>query len=120
VPVYGIDWNKKIFPLNANLIEFDGVSFDKGCYVGQEVTSRMQWRGGIKKRLYRVQLESLPSALPCPLSTTVEIGMVTSAAMNSDGEVYGIAHLPIELVEKQMPLIDPEGDSVSVIEACHV
>ncbi|MCF7821425.1 MAG: folate-binding protein, partial [Mariprofundaceae bacterium] len=61
VPVYGIDWNGKIFPLNANLIEFDGVSFDKGCYVGQEVTSRMQWRGGIKKRLYRVQLESFPA-----------------------------------------------------------
>ncbi|MDT8376285.1 MAG: folate-binding protein [Mariprofundaceae bacterium] len=118
IPACGIDWNEKIFPLNANLIEFEGVSFEKGCYVGQEVTSRMQWRGGIKKRLYRVRLESLPSTLPCPLSTTVEVGMVTSAAMHGD-EVSGIAHLPIEIVENRTPLIDPEGDSVQVIEACH-
>jgi folate-binding protein YgfZ len=118
IPVYGIDWNDKIFPLNANLIEFNGVSFEKGCYVGQEVTSRMQWRGGIKKSLFRVQLESLPATFPCPVSSTVEIGMVTSAAWNGD-EVFGIAHLPIELVENQTPLIDPEGDSVQVIETCH-
>jgi folate-binding protein YgfZ len=119
IPVYGIDWNEKIFPLNANLIEFNGVSFEKGCYVGQEVTSRMQWRGGIKKRFYRIQLESFPTTFPCPVSTTVEIGMVTSAAMNADDKLFGIAHLPIELVENQTPLIDPEGDSVQVIEACH-
>ncbi len=119
VPVYGIDWNEKIFPLNANLIEFNGVSFEKGCYVGQEVTSRMQWRGGIKKRFYRIQLESFPTTFPCPVSTTVEIGMVTSAAMNADDKLFGIAHLPIELVENQTPLIDPEGDSVQVIETCH-
>ena len=119
VPAYGVDWNEKIFPLNANLIEFNGVNFEKGCYVGQEVTSRMQWRGGIKKRLYRVQLESLPVTLPSPLSTSVEVGSVTSGAINEDGEVFGIAHLPIELVESQTPLIDSEGDSVAVIEACH-
>jgi len=119
IPVYGIDWNEKIFPLNASLIEFEGVSFEKGCYVGQEVTSRMQWRGGIKKRFYRIQIESLPTTLPCPVSTTVEIGMVTSAAMNADGELFGIAHLPIKIVESRTPLIDPEGDSVRVIGACH-
>jgi hypothetical protein len=45
--------------------------------------------------------------------------MVTSAAMNADDKLFGIAHLPIELVENQTPLIDPEGDSVQVIETCH-
>ena len=120
VPSFGIDWDEKFFPLNANLIEFDGVNFDKGCYVGQEVTSRMQWRGGIKKHLYRVQLESLPKTLPSHVSTTAEIGSITSAAINADGEVFGIALLPIEVVESQTPLIDNEGDSVRVIEACSV
>lgn len=119
MPTYGIDWNEKIFPLNANLIEFDGVSFEKGCYVGQEVTSRMQWRGGIKKKLYRVQLESFPKELPCPISATVEIGMVTSAAMDESGKVFAVAYLPIEIVENKTPLIDPEGDSVQVIGICH-
>ena len=118
-PTFGVDWNEKVFPLNANLIEFNGVSFEKGCFVGQEVSSRMQWRGGIKKRLYRVELESIPTTLPSPVSTTVEIGSITSAAINADGIVLGIAHLPIETVENHTPLIDSEGDSVQVIEACH-
>ncbi|HXH65329.1 MAG TPA: folate-binding protein, partial [Mariprofundaceae bacterium] len=43
-PVFGIDWDESVHPLNANLDEYHGVSFDKGCYVGQEVTSRMHWR----------------------------------------------------------------------------
>lgn len=120
LPTYGIDWNEKTFPLNANLIEFEGVSFDKGCYVGQEVTSRMQWRGGIRKHLYRVELESYPSELPSPISTTVEIGSITSAAIDAEGVVHGISYLPIETVESGSPLIDANGDSIQVIEVCHV
>ena len=119
-PTYGIDWNEKVFPLNANLIEFNGVDFDKGCYVGQEITSRMQWRGGIKKRFYRVELESFPVELPSPISTTVEIGLITSAAMDGEGVVHAIAHLPIEIVESGSSLIDANGDSIQIIEACHV
>ncbi len=120
LPIYGIDWNERTFPLNANLIEFDGVSFDKGCYVGQEITSRMQWRGGIRKRLYRVKLESFPAELPSPVSTTIEIGSVTSAAIDAEGVVHGIAHLPIEMIESVSPLIDANGDSIQVIGTCHV
>lgn len=120
IPTFGIDWDEKVLPLNANLMELDGVSFDKGCYVGQEVTSRMQWRGGIKKRLYRVELESFPAELPSPISTTVEIGSITSAAANAEGVVHGIAHLPIAIVESASPMIDANGDSIRIIEICHV
>lgn len=118
-PRFGCEWNESVFPLNANLIEMGGVSFEKGCYTGQEVTGRMQWRGGIKKKLYRVQLETIPKPLPSSVSSTVEIGTVASAAEDADGAVYGIAHLPIETVEAKTPLIDTNGDSVQVIEACH-
>jgi hypothetical protein len=37
-----------------------GVDFDKGCYVGQEVVSRMQHRGTARTRTVRVTLESAP------------------------------------------------------------
>lgn len=118
-PTFGLDWNEKAFPLNANLIELKGVDFDKGCYVGQEITSRMQWRGGIKKHLYHIVLESFPQELPSPVSTTVEIGSITSAAIDAEGVVHGIAHLPIEIVESDTPLIDVNGDSIQIIETCH-
>ncbi|ASP36300.1 folate-binding protein YgfZ [Labrenzia sp. VG12] len=46
----------EIFPHDADLDQLGGVSFSKGCYVGQEVVSRVQHRGTARKRF--VQIES--------------------------------------------------------------
>jgi len=119
VPTFGVDWDENIHPLNANLIERNGVSFDKGCYVGQEVTSRMQWRGGIKKKLYRVEVEAFPEILPCPIQTTVNIGMLTSLATNERGHHLGIALLPIETVEADKSLTLEGRQRVTVLGVCH-
>jgi folate-binding protein YgfZ len=43
--------------LEANAAELNGVSFTKGCYVGQENTARMNWRQKINRRLVVVPLE---------------------------------------------------------------
>ncbi len=40
--------------LECNAIELNGVSFTKGCYVGQENTSRMNWRRKVNRRLFVV------------------------------------------------------------------
>ena len=40
-----------VFPHDVNLDQIHGVSFKKGCYVGQEVVSRMQHRGTARRRL---------------------------------------------------------------------
>ena len=42
--------------LECNAIELGGVAFDKGCYVGQENTARMNWRQKINRRLVVVPL----------------------------------------------------------------
>ncbi|MDV3256979.1 MAG: folate-binding protein [Sphingomonas sp.] len=41
--------------LECNAIELNGVSFDKGCFVGQENTARMNWRQKINRRLVVVK-----------------------------------------------------------------
>ena len=41
----------KILWLECNAIELNGVSFEKGCYVGQENTARMNWRQKVNRRL---------------------------------------------------------------------
>jgi folate-binding protein YgfZ len=43
--------------LEANAVELNGVSFNKGCYVGQENTARMNWRQKVNRRLVIVPLE---------------------------------------------------------------
>ncbi|MDQ6992953.1 MAG: folate-binding protein [Mariprofundus sp.] len=119
IPHFGIEWDATMHPLNANLIEFNGISFDKGCYVGQEVSSRMHWRGGIKKRLYQVSIDGLPEAIPCPIRTTLNIGELKSAAMNHEGNCVGIALLPIATAESKNTLSLENGVRVTLLEACH-
>ncbi len=43
--------------LETNAVELNGVSFTKGCYIGQENTARMNWRQKINRRLVVVPLE---------------------------------------------------------------
>lgn len=46
----------ELFPHEANLDQLGGVSFTKGCFVGQEVVSRMEHRGTARKRILPVSL----------------------------------------------------------------
>lgn len=46
--------------LECNAAELNGVSFSKGCYVGQENTARMNWRQKVNRRLVVVEAESDP------------------------------------------------------------
>jgi folate-binding protein YgfZ len=45
-------------PQMINLESIGGVDFKKGCYPGQEVVARSQYRGAIKRRLYLAQVET--------------------------------------------------------------
>jgi tRNA-modifying protein YgfZ len=45
-------------PQMVNLQQVDGVSFNKGCYVGQEVVARMQYLGTLKRRMYLAEVTS--------------------------------------------------------------
>jgi tRNA-modifying protein YgfZ len=65
--------------LEAGFDELGGVSWSKGCYMGQELTARTKYRGLIKRRLVRVAVEG---ALPPPgtpvLRDGVEVGTMRS------------------------------------------
>jgi len=60
---------EKIFALDAGLAELNGVSFTKGCYIGQELTSRMKHRATSRKRILTVRAEA-----PLPASGAVTKG----------------------------------------------
>lgn len=69
------------FPHEALLDQLHGVSFDKGCYVGQEVVSRMQNRGTARRRIVPVVAEAaLPASGAAIIAAGVEIGTLGSTA----------------------------------------
>ena len=46
---------EKLFGLECNFEEFNGIDFKKGCYVGQENTARMKLKNKIRKRLIPIE-----------------------------------------------------------------
>jgi len=58
VPEFGIDFMpEEFFPLDLGMDKLNAISFNKGCYVGQEVTARMNYRGKRKKYLEYINLD---------------------------------------------------------------
>ena len=51
-------------PHHINLIELNAVSFNKGCYIGQEIIARMHYKGTIKKKLHYLEA-STPISFSC-------------------------------------------------------
>lgn len=51
-------------PQMINLQRLDGISFQKGCYIGQEIVARTHYLGKLKRRMYLARVES-PTP-PCP------------------------------------------------------
>jgi len=59
IPEGGMDFAYgDAFPHDADMDQLGGVAFDKGCYVGQEVVSRMEHRGTARRRLIPVRAAS--------------------------------------------------------------
>lgn len=70
---------EKYFLLEANFEELNGVDFKKGCYVGQELVSRMKHRGVVRKRILPVHIEGAcpPPGTPI-LAAGREVGVLRS------------------------------------------
>jgi folate-binding protein YgfZ len=85
---------EKSFLLENNFEELNGVDFDKGCYVGQELTARTKFRGVVRKRLYRVEVEG---PLPAP-GTPVMLGETQIGTMRTGRDRVGLAFLRLEAV----------------------
>ena len=82
VPQGGVDFAYgDIFPHEADLDQLGGVDFDKGCYVGQEVVSRVAHRASARSRLVPIAYDEFapPAGLPV-MAGDKEIGRVGSTA----------------------------------------
>lgn len=63
VPEFGKDFGAdEVFLLDVNYDALHGVDYKKGCFVGQEVTSRMKRKGEIRKRTLRLSFDGPPPA----------------------------------------------------------
>lgn len=73
-----------VFPADINMDILDGVALNKGCFVGQEVVSRMHRRGKIRKRTLPVSIPASLTVQPGDeIKAPLPIGTVTSVSKTS-------------------------------------
>jgi glycine cleavage system T protein len=82
IPRYGPDFGEDTLPLEAGLL--NALSFNKGCYIGQEIVERARSRGHVNWKLVGMDIDSAqpPAAGEKLLSQGKEAGEVTSACVS--------------------------------------
>ena len=97
VPRGGVDFAYgDAFPHDVNMDLLNGVDFEKGCYVGQEVVSRMKHRGGVRKRIVRVKLDGAAPAAGAPVMD----GELPVGTLGASAGAHALALLRLDRVEE--------------------
>ncbi|MBI5397611.1 MAG: folate-binding protein YgfZ [Verrucomicrobia bacterium] len=80
IPIFGVDMDENTIPNEAGL-EARAISYEKGCYLGQETISRIKSIGHVNRHLVGLRLGqgTLPPPKEKILADSVEIGYITSA-----------------------------------------
>ncbi len=99
----------KDFLADLNLDHLNAVSFDKGCFIGQELAARMHHRGLAKKRLLLVEGEGLKAADKL-FQNDVEKGEIREAV---GGRALALLRLDV-LQQPEIPVLTAENRPVKV------
>lgn len=95
----------EVFPADINMDALHGVDFAKGCFVGQEVVSRMKRRGTARRRTLTVRFDADAPPAPAPvLAGEFEIGQLTSSI-----DRMGLARVRID----QLAEAEADGEPIT-------
>ncbi len=100
IPAGHIDLTcEKSFPLDFNMNNLNAIDYKKGCYVGQEVTARVNHRGKIRKNIFTIQAKNgnLPESGSKITANEISIGYLCSSIGS-----LGLALLKIDEADKEL------------------
>ncbi|CDS06598.1 hypothetical protein LRAMOSA09126 [Lichtheimia ramosa] len=120
-------------PLESNFDYMNGVNFNKGCYLGQELTIRTHHTGVVRKRIVPVQFynkdESVPSTLqvdrassfwPSPLESQMDVKRADGSSKRSVGKLgsgihnIGLALMRLEHIKPEVQFTVPSANEMQL------
>ncbi|OOV86335.1 YgfZ/GcvT domain-containing protein [Oceanospirillum linum] len=108
----------QFIPQMLNYQATGAISFKKGCYTGQEIIARAQYRGGVKKRLQRLVGDGeakVGDKVICLMEgDKTEAGEVLLSAINAEGKTELLAVLKDNTLEE--PLLTADDQPLTLIE----
>jgi folate-binding protein YgfZ len=113
-PRFGAELDEETLPLEANLK--DAISYDKGCYLGQEIIARVTFRGHVNRELRGLLLEGAFPTLPSPLAQGTTVAGELRSATHSEwlGRDIGLGYVKREALAEGTALELPGGAKAQV------
>jgi aminomethyltransferase len=111
-PVYGADIRETSLPQETQ--QMHAVSFNKGCYLGQEIVERIRAQGHVNKKLVRVEVEASGPVQPGTklMADGAEAGEITSSVYSpQSGTVAAMAYVRAAFAEPGTSLTADEASA---------
>ena len=115
IPWIGTTTQEQFLPQMLNLDQFDALSYQKGCYPGQEVIARLHYRGEVKKRIQLIHTRD-----PIHAGSTIKTkegnkaGTVINAVRHPDSYYYALATLDMDKLDQELYAEPDKSDPVGV------
>lgn len=123
IPYIVTQTSEAFVPQMANMELINGVDFKKGCYTGQEIVARMHYLGKLKRRMYRINIDTNQPPTPGDSLYAKEsrggsaTGTIVSAQQQTDGSYDALAVIQITDAENQpLRLYNADGPEIKILE----
>lgn len=121
IPAIYPETHEAFVPQMVNLHALGGISFNKGCYPGQEVVARMHYLGKLKRRMFRLAIEG--TERPQPGSPVLRAGgdasqpdgEIVDASLHPDGLWAALAVMQVGATDTPLVWGSLEGPAAHVI-----
>ncbi|MCG3146590.1 MAG: Aminomethyltransferase [Verrucomicrobiae bacterium] len=115
VPQFGVDMDETTIPVEAGLVS--AISYEKGCYVGQETIARIRTYGHVNRHLVQLALTAPGRAIS---AGEKEVGQITSTAQSKRlGKLIALGYVRREFAVSGTKL-NVGGQPAEVIKLCEV
>lgn len=114
LPQLYIDFESgKYFPFDVGFNNFNSISYDKGCYIGQEVITRTHFRGVVRKKVYKIKInaQEIPNDLEI-FADDRRVGVILNIYNKFDNSIIGLALINAELINDSKSSITLGNDGI--------
>ena len=97
--------SNKLYPFEIDIIYNQGIDFDKGCFIGQEVIARVKYKGSLKKKYIGFKInshETIENANINDINKKIAGSLIYNSKINDD--IFGFGLTKIEYIKKPLEL----------------